>query len=457
MRKLIGDRQFYKYVFTLIIPIMIQQGISNFVNLLDNIMVGALGTEAISSVAISNQIVFIYQLAIFGGLSAVAIYGAQFYGKGDMDGMKFTFRSKITFSLVISLITFIVLIFAGDFFIGLFLHGDGGSGDISLTAQLAHQYLIVIMIGLLPFSISQAYAGTLRETGQTLVPMAASVAGILTNLLFNWLLIYGHLGFPKWGVFGAAVATTISRFVELFILIIHTHRNTERYPFMRSVYRSLYVPSDLAKRIIKTGIPLFVNEFMWAFGMTVINQSYSIYGLDVVAAQSISVTAWEIFMIFMYAMGSAVQIIVGQHLGMGQIEEAKDIDRKLLFLTFVMNVGLGIVLIFTSGAIPMLFNVDQTVRNLAAEMLIIDGLVLPIEAMVHVIYFTVRSGGKTFVTFLFDSFFSWLMPVPLAFFLSRYSGLPVITVFAIVQFASALKMIIGIILLKSGTWAKKIV
>ena len=457
MRKYIGDREFYKYVFALVVPIMIQQGITSFVNMLDNIMVGVLGQEAISSVSIANQILFICQLAIWGGLSAVSIYSAQFYGNNDMEGMRYAFRSKLIFSTAISVITIVLLLTCGDVFVGLFLQGESNGGDIALTAAYASQYTKVILFGFVPFAYSQAYAGSLRETGQTFVPMIASVAAILTNLVFNWLLIYGHLGFPKWGVFGAAVATSMSRYVELVILVVYSHRNSEKYRYIKGALRSLYVPGELARKIIKTGIPLFLNEFLWSFGMTAISQSYSTMGFDVVSATTIAFTAWDLAMIFMIAMGSAVQIIVGQQLGMGNIEKARDTDAKLLFLNLWLNIAVGALFIAVSKYIPLLFNVSESIRAMTRSMLVINGLVLPIEAMVHVIYFSVRAGGKTLATFLFDSVYTWLVPVPLAFCLCRFTGLDIITVFAIVQFSAAVKMVIGLAMLKSGFWAKKIV
>ena len=457
MRRFIGDKEFYKYVFALVIPIMIQQGITSFVNLLDNVMVGALGTEAISAVSISNQLYFNCQLAVFGGLSAVAIFGAQFYGNGDMEGMRYSFRAKFVFSLAIIVATFIILLTAGDYFIQLFLTGESGGGDLALTAASAGQYMRVMLIGFIPFVLSQSYAGTLRETGQTVWPMAASVTGILTNLCLNWLLIYGHLGFPKWGVFGAAVATTISRYVELTILVVYTHRNPEKYPFMKGAYRSLRVPADLTKKILRTGVPLFANEFLWAFGITATSQSFSLYGLEAVAATSIVNTVWSLFMIVMVAMGSAVQIIVGQHLGMGEIKEAREIDAKLIFMDLLMNIVLSAILISCSPYIPLLFNVGDSVRGLASRLMVVDGLVLPIEAVVHVIYFTIRSGGRTGITFLFDSVYQWCVPVALAFFLSRFSSLPLLTVYAFVMFSAVIKMVIGLFMLRSDFWARKIV
>ena len=457
MSKFIGDRKFYKYVFTLVIPIMIQQGITSFVNLLDNIMVGALGIESISAVSISNQILFIFQLAIFGGLSGISIFSAQFYGKGDMDGMRHTFRAKIIFCVFTCAITIVTLLLAGNFFISLFLTGDAGDGDAALTAAEAFGYMEIVLIGFIPFTVSQGYSSTLRETGETFMPMVASVSAILTNLCFNWLLIYGNLGFPKWGVYGAAVATTISRFLETAILVIYTHRHTGKYVFIKGVYRSFYIPGDLVKRMVVTGIPLLINEILWSFGMTAINQSYSVRGLDVIAAVNIATTVWNIFMIFMIAMGDAVHIIVGQHLGMGETEKARDIDNKLLFMNLIMNLVLGAVLIAVSGLIPRLYNVDEGVRALAATLIFINGFILPIDSTVHVIYFTVRSGGKTLITFLFDSVYTWAVPVQLAFCLSRFTAMDIVPLYAIVQFSEIIKMIIGLIMLKSDFWAKKIV
>ena len=457
MRRFIGDKEFYKHVFILVIPIIIQQGISSVVNLLDNIMVGVLGQEAISSVSISNQLITISMLAVFGGLSAISIYSAQFYGSGNMEGMRYAFRSKIILGAIIAVVTIILLLNFGDIFTDLFLKGDANGGDIALTLTYAKKYMQVILVGMVPFTLTQAYAGTLRETGQTFVPMVASVAAILTNLVFNWLLIYGHLGFPKWGVFGAAVATSLSRYLEFAILVIYTHTHTRRYIFMQGAFRSLYVPAALVKKMFITGIPLFMNEFLWSFGMTAISQSYSVKGFDVVSATTISSTAWNMFMVFMVAMGSAIQIIVGQELGMGEIEKARDTDAKLIVLNLGLNLAVGIVLIVVSPYIPLLFNVNASIREMARMMLIINGAVLPIESTVHSLYFTIRSGGKTFITFLFDSVYTWLVPLPLAFFLCRLTSMDIVLIYGIVQFSSVIKMLIGLFVLKKGTWAEKIV
>ena len=225
---LIGDKAFYKAVLAIIIPVIIQNGISNFVNLLDNLMVGALGTEEMSGVAIANQLVFVFNLCVFGGLSGAGIFGAQFYGAGDIEGLRNTFRIKLMQSAALLAVTFIVLLGFSRPLISLFLRGDGDAAMAEKMLGFGHEYLMGILVGLPAFAISTSYAGTVREMGETRVPMMASVSAVVTNGVFNYLLIFGRLGFPRMGVVGAAVATVLSRYVELAIIVITTHRRKER-------------------------------------------------------------------------------------------------------------------------------------------------------------------------------------------------------------------------------------
>ena len=311
LSRYVGNKAFYKSVLTLLIPIIIQQFITNFVSLLDNVMVGSLGTEAISAASIANQIMMVFMLAIFGGLSGASIFGAQFFGKGDMDGMRYTFRFKMIFAVLCSAVAILIYIVWGEAFIASFLKGESNGGDLDLTLRSGCAYLNIMLWGLPPFALVQVYAGTLREAGETRAPMFAGICAILTNLFGNWVLIFGHLGAPALGVEGAAIATVISRWVELVIVAVFAHRHEDRYPFFAGAYKSLYVPGKLAGRIVRTGAPLLVNEILWSLGMTFINQFYSSRGLNAVAALNITGTAWNLFCVIMFAMGSAVSIMVG--------------------------------------------------------------------------------------------------------------------------------------------------
>ena len=457
LKRFIGTRTFYKSVLTLLIPMVIQQFISSFVSLLDNIMVGSLGTEAISAASIANSVLMVHMLAVFGGLSGAGIFGAQFFGKGDMDGMRHTFRFKMYFSVSCSAAAILVYLLFGSSFIASFLRGESNGGDMGLALSLGNGYLRVMLWGLIPFAVAQTYTGTLRESGETRVPMVAGIIAILTNLFLNWVLIYGHLGAPALGVEGAAIATVVSRYVELAVVMLHSHRHTDRYLFFLNAYRSLRVPGKLVARITRTGLPLLINEILWSLGMTFINQFYSSRGLNAVAALNITGTAWNLFCVIMFAMGSAVSIMVGQRLGAGEIREARDVDRKLIFLTEVIHVVIGLLMILCSPLVPRMYNVGPEVQDLTRRLLIVAGLSLPVHSFAHVTYFTIRSGGRTVITFFFDALYTWAVTVTLAFCLTRFTSLDILQIYFCIQFIDIIKVVIGLIMLRSDFWARNVV
>lgn len=455
--KFIGDKNFYKKLLILVFPIIIQQGITSFVNLVDNVMVGRLGTESMSGVAIVNQLLFVVNLAIFGGISGASIYGAQFFGKGDHDGVRYAFRFKMIFSVTVTIAAIVGLCVWNEVLISLFLTESESGGDILYTLSEAKSYLRIMLIGLIPYAISQTYASTLRETGETFSPMLASCLAILMNLFLNYCLIFGNFGAPRLGVVGAAIGTIISRYAEALFLIIRTQMRRERFIFIQRAFRSLYIPMSIVKKIIVVGSPLIMNEILWSLGTTMINQSYSTRGLSVVAATNITSTVWNLFSVVMFAMGTAVSIVVGQLLGADRMEEAKDTDNKLLFFTVVLHIFIGSLIILAAPFIPRIYKIEPEVITLTTNLLRVAGAALPIHAFAHVTYFTLRSGGQTFVTFLFDCIYTWVIPFPIAFFLCRYTTLPIVFIYFCVQFIDGIKVLIGLLLLKSGVWAKRIV
>ena len=457
-KKYIGDKAFYSALIALAIPLIIQQGITNFVSLLDNLMVGRLGTIPMSSVSIMNQLIFVYNLTIFGGLSGASIFGAQFFGTGDWKGMRDTFRFRLLFGGVVSVIAIVILWFWGDTLAMLFMKSEANNPtDIALTVEHGMAYLKIALWGLVPFMVVQVYSGLLREMGETVSPMIASVIAILTNLALNYIFIYGKLGCPAMGVAGAALATVIARFLEMGYIMWITHRGNARFRFIEGAYKSMHVPAELVRKIAITGAPLMFNELLWSLGTTFVNANYSSRGLVVVAAMNIATTAWNLFCVIMFAMGSAVSIMVGQKLGAGDIEGAKDIDRKLIFANLVLHIAIGALIVATAGLVPMLYKTEPEVRSLAADFLRIMGLTMPISAFVHVAYFTIRSGGKTVVTFFFDSVYTWVVTASLSLVLCRYTTLDVRTIFFIVHFSDIIKLIISIPMLRSGFWANNLV
>ena len=456
-RQFIGDRAFYRRVLGVAIPIIIQNGITNFVSMLDNIMVGQVGTVPMSGVAIVNQLLFVFNLCVFGAASGAGIFTAQFFGSQDQEGVRHTFRFKIMVGLLLGAAGIGIFLTAGPPLINLYLTGEGSAKDAALTLAYGLRYLRVMLFGLLPFALSNAYASTLRESGQTVVPMLAGVAAVLVNLVFNYILIFGKFGAPALGVVGAAAATVISRYVELAIVAGWTHLNGERNPFIRGAYRSLYIPGNLLRGIVVKGMPLLVNEFLWATGMAFMNQCYTTRGLDVVAANNISSTLWNLSSVVFLSMGNAVGIIMGQLLGAGTpAREVKDENRKLIFTSIVSCLVFGILMAAFSGLFPRAYNTTDDVRALAAKFILVGAVMMPFNSYTNASYFTLRSGGQTMVTFLFDSCFVWVICVPLAFCLSRFTSIPIVPLYAICQATDFLKCAIGAWMLKQGKWIQNL-
>jgi putative MATE family efflux protein len=456
-RRFIGDRAFYAMVLAVTVPIMVQHGITSFVNLLDNVMVGRVGTEQMSGVAIANQLIMIFELGIFGGLSGAGIFAAQFFGSGNLEGVRNTFRIKLYIGLFVSLAAIAVFLFFGRSLVMLFLQGDADVGDVETTAAHALGYLRIMMLGFLPFMLAQVYASTLKECGETLLPMKAAVAAVLTNLVLNYILIFGKLGLPALGGLGAAAATVVSRFVELGIVVLGVHRHGDKYAFSKGLYRTLRVTGPLLRSVLTKGLPLLANELLWSGSMAVLSQCFSLRGLSVVAAMNITSTVTNLFSVVMMAMGNAVAIIVGQQLGSGDLERAKDTDRKLIAFSICLSVLVGAILAALSPFIPRIYKTETLVRELASMLLLVGALEMPINAIANTSYFTIRSGGKTFITFLFDSAYSWVFTIPLAYCLVHFTALPIVTLFFIVRFSGIVKSVIGLVLVHSGFWCQNIV
>lgn len=453
----IGDAQFYKRILFLAVPMIIQNAITSFVSFLDNIMVGQIGTEQMSGVAIVNQLLFVFNICIFGGVSGAGIFSTQFFGKGDYEGQKHAFRFKMYASLTIGVIALCLFGFCSTQLISLYLNDTGNVGDIGLALKFGKQYLFIMMASLLPFAVSQTYISTIRETGQTFVPMLASVVAVLTNLVLDYVLIFGFWEIPALGVQGAAIATVIARVIECIIVVTWTHTHKEKNPYIVGAYASPRIPKQICKDILRKGTPLMLNEMFWAAGMAVISQCYAVRGLEVVAAQNISSTITNLFNIVYLQLGGCISIVVGQFLGAGKVREAKDADNKMIFFSVACCTAMSLIMVVVGRFFPSIYNTEESIKELARNLILISALVMPLCAFSHCAYFTLRSGGKTIVTFLFDSVYTWVLVAPFAYALANFTTLRIEMVFFLVQFTEIVKVTIGFFMVRSGVWIQNIV
>ena len=453
----IGDKRFYKMALTIALPIMIQNGITNFVSMLDNIMVGNVGTVQMTGVAISNQLIFIYSLAIFGAVAGAGIFGAQFHGKGDTDGVRHAFRFKLMISLLVTAAFIGVFWFFGDDFIMLFLLGEGEVENIRLSLEYGVSYLRISILGLIPFALGQCYAGTLRESGETMLPMKAGIVAVAVNLIGNTLLIFGLLSFPALGSDGAAWATVISRFIEATIVIVWCHAHSKEFPFIKGAYKSFRIPRDLSFSIIKKTIPLIANETLWALSVSLLNQCYSLRSYDAVSATNICTTITNVMSVSFIALGNAIAIMVGQHLGASRTEEAISTANKLSAFATACGVLFGLLMAATAPFFPMIYDTTDAIKSLSTELILVMSLRMPISALALACYFTLRSGGRTFLTVLLDSGYAFVIIYPITLALALFTSIPVLPLFFISQMLEVGKCIMGTIMMKKRIWVRNIV
>lgn len=457
LKKFFGDKAFFKRLFAVMLPILVQNVITQFVSLIDNIMVGQLGTEQMSGVAIVNQLYFVFNFCIFGGLAGAGIFTAQFYGKKDNEGVRHTIHIKMIIAAGASLIFLLLFYFKGEAFIRLFLHEGGENLDLTATLAYAKEYLLIMLIQIIPFAVTQIYASTLRETDETILPMIAGILAVATNTGLNYILIFGKFGAPALGVKGAAIATIIARFLECGVVVLVAHAQKGKHPFLSRLFVPRKIPKALLRQVVVMGFPLLLNELLWSGGMTVMNQCYSVRGLEAVSATNISTTVFNLFFCAFFAMGSATSIIIGQILGAGELERAVEEDRKLILFSCLLSIVIGLAIACSAPLIPRIYNTTDTVKSLATRLLFVAAYLAPANAFNNVAYFTLRAGGKTMITFVFDSGFIWLFCIPTAFLLSRFTDLPLVALYACVESWNVLKVVLGYIFLKKRKWVNNLV
>ena len=448
-KRFFGDKAFYKMVFIITLPIIIQQVLINVVNLADNVMVGQLTQADINGVYISSQVLFVCNLCLFGSVAGSGIFFAQYFGSKDEAHLKFVFKFKIVASLIIATILFIVLSFFIEPIAHLFT-------DVESEIEVCKKYIGILKYSVYPFALSNVLATSFREVKKTLIPMFASAFALLINVALNYVLIFGHLGLPRLEVEGAAYATMIARLLELIFLIIMTY--VLKMNYVKGLFsRGEKLEKGLTLRLIKCSIPLFMNEFLWSFGQMVISIGLCSRGEDARSGLAIANTVNNLFYIGALSLGNAIAIIIGNTLGAGEIEDAKIKARQLIMLAIFVAIGFGLSLILFSSLITKAYNVNDNVRQIAINTMIIFGSMMWMFAINCSCFFVIRAGGNTKIVLAFDSLFTWFIQVPLSLIFAFYTNVSFEMLFFIVQGSEIIKLTLGLTMVHKNTWARNLV
>jgi Na+-driven multidrug efflux pump len=276
--------------------------------------------------------------------------------------------------------------------------------------------------------------------------------------VLNYLLIFGGLGLPAMGVRGAALATVISRFVELAVVAGWAHLHTKILPCIKGLFRSLYIPGKLLGKMILKSTPLLCNEALYATGMGIISQCYSTCGLDVVSAVSIATTLNNLASVVTTAIGNTIGIIMGQMLGANRPkEELRAANSRLLALAVAAGAVFGLFLVAISGAFPQCYKASGEIRALATSLILIMAVVKPFLTFSSSCYYTMRAGGQIGITFLYDSGFMFAFTIPIAFCLSRFTDISILPLFLCCQLPDVCKCVLGFVMIKKERWMQRLI
>ncbi|MCD4714276.1 MAG: MATE family efflux transporter [Clostridiales bacterium] len=444
------NKSFYKILFGIMLPIALQNLISSSLNLVDNVMIGQLGETHITSVGLANQVFFLMTLILFGANSGTSIFVAQYWGRKEVDKIKKVLSVALWFSLIISTAFFIAGFLFPNLIIGFL------SKDLAVV-KLGVEYLQIVSLSYVMTAISFAYGFSSRSIGKPKLPMYASAISLLVNTFLNYILIFGHFGFPAYGVKGAAIATLIARTIEVTIILVHIYRNTPelsvRLSDMLSVGKSEF------KRIGNKAFPVILNETFWALGMTTYALVYARIGTEAAASVMISTTVNNLFMVISFGLGNASAVMLGNTLGADEIDTAIEYNKKFLSLSLLGGVVVGgLIFVFSPIIVSNLYNLGPVAYDSTMMTLKIMAFFMPFKFYNTIVVIgTLRSGGDTMFSMFLEMGSVWLIGVPLAFIGAFVWGLPVYWVVALVSLEEIAKMFLGFPRVLSNKWAKNIV
>lgn len=447
MKGLIGTKSFYKTLFAISFPIVLQQLLTSSLQLIDNLMVGSLGELAIGSVSVVNQLYFVIILITFGALGGAGIYTAQYFGSGEYEKLKQTFRFKLIIALLLVILSLLAFTFLGRFLIGLFTENE-------ITIDGGMTYLNIVKWSMLPWAFSIAISTTFREIGITKQLLGITLGAIITNTVLNYLLIFGNFGFPELGIAGAAYGTLASRFVEfglMFVLLIRKGKIFNTAP--KDVFK---INSLVLKGIIIMALPLLINEFFWSMGQTMFLQSYSTRGDSALAAMNITNAISQLVFVTFGGIGTGIAVLVGNTLGKNQLDVAKDNAKKVVAFAVVFAFFTGAMLFVLSFFLLDLYDVSEATKWIARNNIRINALFIPVFSFNVSMYFTLRAGGDTTSTMLMDSGYMWVIQVPVVFILARVTDLNVIMLFLIVQLLELPKSVFALSRYRKENWVRNL-
>ncbi len=448
LTKLFDDTNFYTSLFTIAIPIMLQNLISSFVNMIDTVMIGQLGTAEIAAVGLGNQVFFLFTMILFGVCSGAAVFTAQYWGKKDIEGIRKNTGLGLLIVTAVGAIFTIASMTAPRFIIALYSNDE-------TVIDLGAAYLRSVAPCFIPFAISFLFTIIMRTIEKVKLSMVATLIALSVNVVLNYLFIFGAGPIPAMGVVGAALATVIARFIELGIVLGVSYG--KKYAIAGNLKDLFSFDLVFATRFFSITFPVIVNELLWSLGITMQSVIFARTNTDAIAAFNITNTVSQLTWVIFIGLGNGAAVLIGKKIGEGSEAEARDYASRITLFAPLVAAGIAIFLIPLSWTLPYLFNVNANVFSIISLMFIILTISYPFRAFNMAMVIGVsRAGGDTVFCMVYDIFFMWILALPLAAAASFIFHAPIWIIYLCLATEEPLKMFIGLARLRSGKWLNNV-
>lgn len=448
---LLPDRLFLRQAAHIALPMTIQYIIVSLLNIMDVVLVQGLGDQAIAAVSLANQVNFIVSLMVFGITSGATTFMAQYFGQGSDEGVRKSMALSLALVLGLTFLYSAFVMAAPEVAMHIF------TNDSQLVA-LGKQYLPIVAPTYLLSGVTLTYSSVMRCTGRAKLPMFASMIALSLNTIMNYLLIYGIGGFPKLGIVGAAVATLLSRTIEIIIILLFDYVPRNRFKVTWRDFRHIDKPFTI--QFFQKTTPVILNESIWGIGTAGYSMIFGRMGTAAVAAMNIASTMEQLFSVLFRGASNAALVMLGNELGAGKINRAKLDAGRFCFWGTMMGILIGVVMsLLSRGFVSLLFGgVTAETAALSVHIIYIISAYMPLRAFMSIVIVGVlRSGGDTMYAFMLDTLPIYLISLPAGILLGIVFGQPMELVLSIMYTYSIIQSIFGIRRMLSYKWAKKIV
>ena len=442
------DGIFLKKAVRIALPVAMQGMLNTIVNLVDTMMIGALGATAIAAVGLANKVFFVFTLLVFGIVSGSGVLAAQYWGNGDIKNIKKVVGLALTLAVAASIAFLVPAVVCPEAVMRIFTASED-------AIQVGAGYLTIVALSYPATAVSNTFVAMLRATGRVKAPVVISSCTIFINIFFNYTFIYGNFGAPAMGAAGAALATLMARLAEALSIILVVYLG--KAPVAARFKEMFGYSREFLVQFFSTTSPVIANEFIWGLGTTLYSLAYGRMGNDAVAAITIATTIQDIVKVLFQGLSAATAVIMGNEMGAGKLKRAERYAKNFLILQFIVTILGALFCVAIRWQIIGVYNITPEIAESVSRCIIVFALFMPFKMFNYVMVVGIlRSGGDTKMCLLLDCSGVWMIGVPMAFLGGLFFGFPIHIVYAMVMLEEVYKAVFGYWRYRQKKWLRNL-